>query len=269
MSANWFFFSCHDHAGMASANQPIALDVEKEKTFSSSEIDVVTAEDIISRQIAEESGREVRSYSVLGLVPGILVTIGVALICLYTSLILWKYCLKYPELRDICDIGQKLFGGSLLAYNVTVAFFILNNVFIQALHVLVGAKLLNTLSNSAQCSIIFGVISACICFFFTLPRTLNQMSYISFFSASTMSIAILLTMIFAGVQSHPAKYIAGSDPIVTVIPIRGTTFVSGMSAFLNITFTIAGQAAIPSFIAEMKNPKDFPKGDLPHHGPLQ
>ncbi|KAG6852968.1 hypothetical protein C0991_007811 [Blastosporella zonata] len=268
------------------SNETPALDVEKATQFSTSEVDFIARDDLIARQIVEESGREVQyrtcswqktaallfseyiclavlsfpwSFSVLGLVPALILTIGMALICLYTSLVLWKYCLQYPELRDICDIGQKLFGGSLIAYNITVAFFILNNLFIQALHVLVGARLLNTLSNSSQCTIVFAVITSCICFLFTLPRTLSQMSYAGFFSAGSMGIAILLTVIFAGVQSHPAGYIAGSEPIVTIIPIRGTTFVQGMSAFLNITFTLAGQAAIPSFIAEMKNPKDFPK----------
>jgi len=32
-----------------------------------------------------------------------------------------------------------------------------------------------------------------------------------------------------------------------------------MSAFLNISYTFIGQITLPSFIAEMKNPKDFPK----------
>ncbi|EHL00683.1 putative N amino acid transport system protein [Glarea lozoyensis 74030] len=32
-----------------------------------------------------------------------------------------------------------------------------------------------------------------------------------------------------------------------------------MSAFLNISYTFIGQITIPSFIAEMKEPKDFPK----------
>ncbi|EEB95615.1 hypothetical protein MPER_05382, partial [Moniliophthora perniciosa FA553] len=74
---------------------------------------------------------------------------------LYTSLILWRYCLKHPDIRDVCDIGRKLFGGAEWAYNVTAVFFILNNTFIQALHVLVGARLFNMLSNSSQCTVVF------------------------------------------------------------------------------------------------------------------
>ncbi|KII84890.1 hypothetical protein PLICRDRAFT_57399 [Plicaturopsis crispa FD-325 SS-3] len=199
------------------------------------------------------------SFSVLGLVPGIIVTLAVSGIVLYTSLVLWRFCLKYPEIRDVCDIGQMLFGGSKLAYNITSVFFILNNTFIQALHVLVGAELLNTLSGSARCTVVFSVVASIICFLISLPRTLDKMSYLGTFSAATMGLAVLLAMIFAGVQDHPFGYIVGQEPLVTAFPVKGTTYVSGMSAFLNITYTLVGQITLPSFIAEMKDPRDFPK----------
>lgn len=178
----------------------------------------------------------------LGLVPGIILTLAVAASVLYTSLILWRFCLKHPEIRDVCDIGQTLFWGSPIAYNITAVFFILNNTFIQgifssdlrvrfsinaALHVLVGAKLLNTLSNSAACTIIFSAVTVFICFFVSLPRTLAQLSHLGTFSAITMGIAVLLALIFAGIQDHPFGYIAGEEPIVTAWPLPGTTYVSG------------------------------------------
>ncbi|TBU40729.1 transmembrane amino acid transporter protein-domain-containing protein [Dichomitus squalens] len=241
---------------------------------------------IIKIQIQEESGHQIKyrscswqktaallfseyiclailsfpwSYSVLGLVPGIILTLVVAVSVLYTSLVLWRYCMKHPEIRDVCDIGQALFGGSKWAYNATAVFFLLNNTFIQALHVLVGAKLLNTLTNSAACTIVFSVVSTLICIIFTLPRTLNELSYLGTFSAITMGIAVLLAIIFAGVEENPFGWTPGADPIVTAWPVKGTTFVAGMSAFMNITYTFVGQITLPSFIAEMKEPKDFPK----------
>ncbi|KAJ7722277.1 transmembrane amino acid transporter protein-domain-containing protein [Mycena maculata] len=240
----------------------------------------------ISDQIAKESGHEIQyrtcswqktagllfseyiclailsfpwSYSVLGLVPGIIVTFGVAATVQYTSLIVWKFCMKHPEVRDVCDIGRIIFGGSEWAYNATAVMFILNNTFIQGLHCLVGAKLLNTLSNSALCTIGFSAIAAVLCFFLSLPRTLSQLSWLGTFSAITMGLAVLLAIIFSGIQSEPFGYIAGEAPIVTNFPVAGTTFVTGMSAFLNISYTLIGQITIPSFIAEMKEPKDFPK----------
>ncbi|KAF7986703.1 hypothetical protein HWV62_20230 [Athelia sp. TMB] len=199
------------------------------------------------------------SYSVLGLVPGIILTFAVAGTVLYTSLVLWRFCLKHPDILDVCDIGQKLFWDSPIAYEVTGIFFILNNTFIQALDVLVGAELLNTLTNHATCSIVFSVITVIIRFFISLPRTLAQLSRLGIFSAVTMGLAGLFAIIFAGIQDHPAGYIAGAEPLVTVLPVKGTSYVVGMSAFLNITYTFVGQITLPSFIAEMKDPREFPK----------
>ncbi|KAH7886490.1 transmembrane amino acid transporter protein-domain-containing protein [Phlebopus sp. FC_14] len=201
------------------------------------------------------------SYSVLGLLPGIILTVSVAAIVLYTSLILWSFCLKHPQIRDVCDVGRILFGGSNLAYNVTALFFILNNTFIQALHVVVGAELINTLSSSAACTVLFSAVTALACFFVSLPRTLDQLSWLGSLSAAFTGLAILLAIIFAGIQDHPFGYVPGQEPIVTAFPVIGTTFVSGkcMSAFLNITYILVGQITLPSFIAEMKDPREFPK----------
>jgi amino acid permease len=71
------------------------------------------------------------SYSVLGLGPGLILTVVVAALVLYTSLVLWEFCLRHPEVRDVCDIGQMLFWGQTWAWYATAVAFILNNTFIQ------------------------------------------------------------------------------------------------------------------------------------------
>ncbi|KAJ7314793.1 transmembrane amino acid transporter protein-domain-containing protein [Mycena albidolilacea] len=199
------------------------------------------------------------SYSILGLVPGVLVTVAVAITVQYTSLIVWRFCMEHPEVTNVCDIGRIICGGSEWGYNVTVVGFILNNTFIQALECLVGAKLLNTLSHSGVCTVGFSASVAGLCLILSLPRTLNQLGGLATFSALTMGIAVLLSVVFSAIQNEPFGYIAGEPPIVTMFPVVGTTYVSGMSAFLNITHALIGQTMIPSFLAEMKEPKDFPK----------
>ncbi|TVY48277.1 N amino acid transport system protein [Lachnellula occidentalis] len=211
------------------------------------------------------------SYSVLGLVPGLILTVVIAAFVLYTSLVVWEFCLRHPEVRDVCDIGQMLFWGKTWAWYATAVMFLLNNTFIQGLHVLVFAKYLNTITNHSQCTIVFAVIAALICWLCSLPRTFSALAKLATVSAFFTFISVLLAAIFAGIEAHPAGYnpdpsfvdpttgIHGGEPIVTAIPLAGTTFVAGMSAFLNISYTFIGQITIPSFIAEMKEPKDFPK----------
>lgn len=208
------------------------------------------------------------SYSVLGLVPGLIVTVVVAMSVLYTSLIVWEFCLRHPEIRDVCDVGQMLYFGWTWVWYFTAAMFLLNNTFIQGLHVLTGAKYLNTMSGGAVCTVGFSAIWAVLSFFSSLPRTFDTLSKLATLSAFFTFVSVLLAAIFAGIEAHPYGYnspnggkdgLMTGNPIVLVIPAAGTGFVSGMNAFLNISYTFIGQITIPSFIAEMKEPKDFPK----------
>ncbi|QDS74432.1 hypothetical protein FKW77_006178 [Venturia effusa] len=199
------------------------------------------------------------SYAVLGLVPGLILTVVVAALVLYTSLILWEFCMRHPEVKDACDIGQMLFWNKKWAWWFTGVMFVLNNTFIQGLHCLVGARYLNTISNHGLCTIGFSAIVAVIAFFCSLPRTFNVLSTLATASAFFTFISVLLATIFAGIEPHPASYPKYGEPQVLAIPLAGTTFVAGMNAFMNISYTFIGQITLPSFIAEMKNPQDFPK----------
>lgn len=254
----------------------------------SSDADDSTAEAILRKQIASEDGHAIQyrtcswqktagllfseyiclaimsfpwSYSYLGLFPGILFTVFVAATVLYTSLVLWKFCLRHPEVRDVCDIGQALFWGKKWAWWATAAMFILNNTFIQALHVLVGAEYINTMANNSSVggcrTIEFGVVVAIACFLMSLPRTFSMMAKLGTASALFTLVSVVLATAFAGVQGKPAGYDPDTlgEPIVSAFPPKGTTFVAGVAAFLNISYTFIGQITIPSFIAEMREPR--------------
>ncbi|RDW76449.1 putative neutral amino acid permease [Aspergillus mulundensis] len=201
------------------------------------------------------------SYSVLGLVPGLILTVFIAGVVLYTSLIVWRFCLRHPHIRDVCDIGQHLFWGSRAAWYFTAVMFLLNNTFIQGLHCLVGAKWFNTITGHGTCTIVFSLVTAIISLVCSIPRTFGTLAKVATFSALATFISVMLAVIFTAIEDHPADYNTGGtyvgEPKVTAVPVSGTTFVSGMSAFLNISYTFIGQITLPSFIAEMKEPKDF------------
>lgn len=196
------------------------------------------------------------SYSVLGLVPGLILTIVVAALVLYTSLVLWyvfllpfhhrsglmsarEFCLRHPEVKDVTDIGQMLFWNSKWAWWFTAVMFILNNTFIQGFHCLVGAKYLNTMTNHSVCTIGFSAIMAVISFVCSLPRTFDTLAKIATLSAFFTFISVLLATIFAGIEPHPgAGYPNKGEPQVLAIPLAGTTFVAGMNAFMNIRYVV-------------------------------
>ena len=79
-----------------------------------------------------------------------------------------------------------------------------------------------------------------------------------------MGIAILLFLIFAGIEPAPLVGYNGNYPTDGLVrtyafPLPGTTWVDCMNAVLNITFLWVPQILFPTFIAEMERPQDFPK----------
>ena len=125
------------------------------------------------------------------------------------------------------------------------------------------------MTGHSACTVVFAVVSAIICFVVSLPRTFSTLAKVATFSAFFTFVSALLATIFAGVEDHPLGYNKGiknpttampmlGDPIVRAFP-KNITFVTAMSAFLNISYTFIGQITLPSFIAEMREPKDFPK----------
>jgi hypothetical protein len=79
-----------------------------------------------------------------------------------------------------------------------------------------------------------------------------------------MAIAILLFLVFAGIEEAPLYGYNGDYPTDGLVrtyafPLPGTTWVACMNAVLNITFLWVPQILFPTFIAEMERPQDFPK----------
>jgi hypothetical protein len=158
----------------------------------------------------------------------------------------------------VCDIGQYLFWDSKIAWWATAVMFLLNNTFIQGLHCVVGSEYLNTMSGGAVCTVVFSFIIAIASFICSLPRTFSTLAKIATFSALFTFISVIMATIFIGIEDHPAGYSPEiGEPTFRAIPLPGTTFVSGLNAFLNISYTFIGQITLPSFIAEMKEPRDF------------
>ncbi|CBQ73658.1 related to neutral amino acid permease [Sporisorium reilianum SRZ2] len=200
------------------------------------------------------------AFSYLGMAGGLLATFGVGLGALYTSLTLWRYCLRHPQLLNICDIGYQIFGKSKIAYELTAIALVLNNVFIMGLHTLTGSEILNTLSEHGTCSLVFSLVVMVASILLTLPRKLEQLTSIGIISAVSMFISIMLVMIFTGIQGPNPDVKDFNEPVrISAFAPAGTGFVNGFSAFLNIVFTWIGHIMYPTFIAEMKDPREFPK----------
>lgn len=125
------------------------------------------------------------------------------------------------------------------------------------------------MTGGAVCTVGFSAIMAVISWICSLPRTFDTLSKLATLSVFFTVVSVVLAAVFSGIEEHPKGYNTGGpagtlvgEPKVNAVAASGTTFVAGMNAFLNISYTFIGQITLPSFIAEMKEPKDFKKALL-------
>jgi hypothetical protein len=104
------------------------------------------------------------------------------------------------------------------------------------------------------CTVAFVGITAAASFVFSLARTFKRLGRIGWISSGCTFIALMVATIGSAVSHRPALADPGHN---IAMPAKETTFVVAMSAFLNIAYAMIGQVTIPSFIAEMREPRDF------------
>ena len=149
---------------------------------------------------------------------------------------------------SMADAGEVLmgrFGREFLG--VAQVLFI---IFFMASHLVTFSVALNVLSDHGTCTIVFGVVGLVVSLICSLPRTLNNVSWLSMVSFTSIVSAIVICMIGLGIE-HP-----GGKPVKATAEVD---LVTAFSAVLNIIFAYIGHVAYFGIMAELKNPRDFPK----------
>ena len=124
-----------------------------------------------------------QAVETIGLVPGIILLIGLGILATYTGYIIGQFKLAYPAMHSFADCGE-LIAGPVGGYAMAFAqVFIL--VFIMAAHLLSFAIAINVISEHANCTVLFSFGGLVISFFMGLPRTLRNVSYYTIVCEST------------------------------------------------------------------------------------
>lgn len=183
----------------------------------------------------------------LGLVPSVILLVSLGIIATYTGYVLGQFKLQYPWVHNMGLAGEVVFGS--WGREILGAAQMLLLVFIMASHILTFVIAMNTLTDHGTCSIVFGVAGLIVSFILSLPRTLAKMSWLSLVSFISIISAVIICMIGVIIKHPGGKVMATVD----------TDLVHGFSAVTNIVFAFSGHAAYFGLMAELKDPRDFPK----------
>jgi hypothetical protein len=171
------------------------------------------------------------AFATLGMVAGVITTVGMGFIAIYTSYIVGQVKLKFPEVAHYADAGRLMMGT--FGYELIGAMFTLELVFLVGSHCLTGTIAFNNISDYGTCSLVFGVVSAIILFFIGLPPSFTELAIFGYIDFVSIMVAILITIIATGIASGNMDVQLAAW---SAWPKEGVNFSEAFNAITNIVF---------------------------------
>lgn len=196
------------------------------------------------------------AFATLGMVAGVLCSVGLGFLAIYTSDLVGMVKIKFPEVAHYADAGRLVAGR--FGYELVGAMFALQLILLVGSHCLTGTIAFLNITDNATCSLVFGVISAIILFILALPPSFTELAILGYIDFVSIILAIGITMIATGIKAnHSDGGLAAVD--WSPWPKEDLSFADAFIAITNIVFAYSFSICQFSFMDEMHTPTDYKK----------
>ena len=204
------------------------------------------------------------AFAALGMVAGTICSVGLGLLAIYTSDIVGKVKIMFPDAAHYADagrlVGQKV-GGKFWArfgYELVGGMFALQLILLVGSHCLTGTIAWNNITEHATCSVVFGVVSAIILLALAVPPSFAEVAILGYIDFVSIVLAIGITIIATGIQA--SKQEGGLNAVQwSAWPKKDIKFYEAFLAITNIIFAYSFSICQFSFMDEMHTPTDYKK----------
>lgn len=193
----------------------------------------------------------------LGVVGGIIATVGLGIIAYVTAWIMIDFKLRHMGVMHYGDAGGVVFGkwGS----RIFGTGMVLKAMGLAGSHVLVGQTALSNISEKAICAVWYGFIVTIASILLSYNREWHKLWWMSFISIGAIFTASIITMVATGVQSPSVLETAKGGPIHWHAFPEDPSLMNIIGGITNVIFAYGGNMAVFSFCSEMRRPNDFKK----------
>ncbi|KAJ5125130.1 hypothetical protein N7448_004457 [Penicillium atrosanguineum] len=225
------------------------------------------------------------TFATLGMVAGVICSVGLGLIAIYTSYIVGQVKLAFPQVANYADAGRlmgdrtaalliriikpifprvanfaergRVIGGHC-GYELVNLMLALQLILLTGSHCLTGTIAFMNITESNVCSVVFAVVSAIILLLLAIPPSFTEVAILGYVDFASIIIAIGITIIGTGVSSTNAPGGLAAVPW-SAWPKDNLTFTDAFIAVSNIIFAYSFAMCQFSFMDEMHTPRDFVK----------
>jgi len=172
---------------------------------------------------------------------------------------------KYKDVLSYMMMGQLVSGKSLRKFS---AFVVYLNIFLSVRDYLLvlGQSFGLVFYDVYICPPAWLVMGCVPVFAFAQLRSFESMKWLMWFNMGTITVALVVTLGYVGSLGTDQSITPGMETQLFPPNLDALTFAT---AFSKIAFAYAGQFLYLEFMAEMVNPRDFPKAVYRFSGPYQ
>ncbi|RTE73128.1 hypothetical protein BHE90_012459 [Fusarium euwallaceae] len=196
------------------------------------------------------------AFNVLGLIPGVLCLLAIAIITTWSNYMVGAFKLKHPEVYGIDDASRIMFGA--VGREILSAGFSLYLIFAAGSGMLGISIGFNAISTHGTCTAVFVAVAAIGVMCLASIRTLDRLSWIAWVGLVSLLVAIFMVTIGVGVQDHPDA--APPGPWSSDFKLVGNpSFTAAASAISMFVLSYAGTPFFFPIVSEMRNPRHYTK----------
>ncbi|KAL4935606.1 hypothetical protein BDV06DRAFT_206650 [Aspergillus oleicola] len=196
------------------------------------------------------------ALDVLGMVPGIICLLAVAVITTWSGYVIGMFKLQHREVYSIDDAGGIMFGlpGRVVLSTAFCLYYIFNSGS-AILGISIG---LNAVSTHATCTAVFVAVAAIVGFALASIRTLGRITWLAWIGLPCILVAVIMVTIAVGVQDRPVAAPRTDGPWVSDWKVAGDpSFAEGIAAVSNLLYAFSGTPGFFSIVSEMRDPKKY------------
>ncbi|EXJ71673.1 uncharacterized protein A1O5_05481 [Cladophialophora psammophila CBS 110553] len=170
-------------------------------------------------------------FDVLGMVPGVICLIVIAVIAViatWSDYFVGVFKLRHRSVYSLDDVGQLLFGR--IGREIFGVAFVLYWIFVAGAGMLGISIGLNAVSTHGACAAVFVAVAAIIGFGLSSIQILSKISWLAWVGVICILTAILTVAIAVGVQDRPADAPAGGVFVSDYTVTNNPSFTDSISA---------------------------------------
>ncbi|KAJ9302420.1 hypothetical protein DTO217A2_7413 [Paecilomyces variotii] len=195
------------------------------------------------------------AFDILGLVPGVIILLVVAVITTWSDYMIGVFKLLHPTVYSIDDAGGLMFGH--------IGRVMLGFSFCLSGSGILGISIgLNAVSTHGTCTAVYVAIATAVSFVLGSIRTLGRISWLAWVGVTCILTAILIVTIAVGIQDRPSAAPQGGPWKSDYKIVNNPSFSDAMSAVSSIVFAYAGTPAFFAIVSEMRDPRKYTRSLL-------